>query len=362
MTLVSPPGYLQAGTYSALLDRMYDGTISTVRAFALAHGARQGFYPSRVPAFSVVGGMTVAVGPCAGVIANTFIADGGDYKFANPSNFQVVLAGSSPTLNRYDIIGVQVKDNFYDASGLNQVAPAVIQGTNSAGTPVDPSLPASFIPVCRAVVSAGATSPTLQSMIVRTTHDGGLLPIASDTERTALGTPYAGFPILRTDQYGMTQMWTGSAWVTPPNAPYFHTRQTVQQVLLSGTWTALIFDLTGEDLDNFGGHVSGGTASRYTVQRDGVYLLNGAYACGVNAVGGRACRWAVNGTAVNGSAAVSPTASGFYAGVIVARPIEVRLVAGDYVELQAHQNSGSSLGTIVTGENQSSMTALWVAP
>lgn len=360
MTLLTPPGFLQGGTYSALLDRMYNGTIKTVRSFSLTHGSRRGFFPSRVPTFSVVSGMTVAVSPCAGLIDNTFTSNGGDYLFANPSNFQVVLAASSPTLNRYDIIGIQVKDNFYDSSGLNEVAPAVLQGTNSAGTPTDPAIPAGFIPVARAVVNAGVTSPTLQSLVTQAVMDGGLLPIASDVERTSLGTPYAGYPILRTDQFGMVQMWTGSTWVTAPNAPYAHVRQTVQQLITTGTWTSLTF--TTEDLDNFGGHVTVGNTSRYTCQRAGVYLLMGAYACGVQTTGGRACRWALNGAAIVASSSVVADASDFYAGVVQAHTFPIRLAVGDFVELQAHQNSGSTLGTIVTGENASSMSVVWVAP
>lgn len=360
MTLLTPPGHLQAGVYSALLDRMYIHTVPSLRDFAATHGAKQGFYPSRVPAFSVVGGMTVAVGACAGLIANTFIADGGDYKFANPSNFQVVLAGSSPTLNRNDIIGIQVKDNFYDASGLNQVAPAVIQGANSAGAPSDPALPASFIPVMRAVVSAGVTSPTLQSLITRTALDSGLLPIGSDTERTALGTPYSGYPILRTDQYGMVQMWNGSSWVSAPNPPYVHLRQTVTQAIPSAAFTDIVFDGSGEDLDNFNGHVTGGTANRYTCQRAGVYMFTGGVGFAANVTGSRTCRWAMNGAVINGSQTEGVLSN--VSSLVTARPIMRRLVVGDYVTLQGYQSSGVSINTNVTGENQSSMSAWWIAP
>lgn len=355
MTLLSPPGYLQAGTYSALLDRAYLATVPTVRDFALAWGGKKGFYPSRVPAFSVVSGMTVVVGPCAGVIANTFLTNGGDYKFANPDNFQVVLAGSSPTLNRNDIIGIQVKDNFYDSSGLNQVAPAVIQGANSAGAPSDPALPASFIPVCRAVVSAGATSPTLQSMVVRTTHDGGLLPIASDTERSALGTPYSGFPILRTDQHGLIQMWNGSSWVATPNVPYAHLRATAAQSLPNATFTSLTFQ--SEDLDNFAGH---STTSRYTIQRDGIYWHAGGASYVANSAGGRQLRWALNGSPMSGS--YGPGFNPADTSVVIARTMMQRYVVGDFIELQAYQSSGGSLNTNATGEFQASATFVWVAP
>lgn len=356
MTLLSPPGYLQAGTYSALLDRMYDGTISTVRSFGLEIGSRRGFLPSRQPTFSVVSGMDVVFSSCAGVIANTFTTAGGDYKFANPDNIQVTLAGSSPTLNRHDIIGIQVKDNFYDSSGQNEVIPVVLQGTESAGTPSDPAWPPSFIPVCRAVVSAGATSPTLQSMITRTSHDGGLLPIDSDSERAGIGTPYVGMPIIRTDRWGEIQMWTGGAWVTTPHPSYLHMRQTSVQSIPTNSWTSLFFQ--AEDLDNFAMH--SGTSSIATCQRDGVYLLNGGYAGAVNATGSRGVRWALNGGAILGSG-IGARAFDFVGGNIAARPMLVRLVEGDQVQLQVYQNTGGNLATLVTAENQCTMSLLWVA-
>lgn len=195
MTLQTPPAYLQAGTYSALSDRLHLITAVTQRASPSGHAARQGFYADRFPAYSNPSGMNWTVGFCAGVIANTFTADGGDYRFVNPSNVTGSFAASSPTQNRYDILGFQVKDNFYDSSGLNSVIPAVIQGTNSSGTPVDPALPASFIPIVRAVINAGVTSPTLQSMIVKTVPSMAILPILNNTERTALGTMPIGFTI-----------------------------------------------------------------------------------------------------------------------------------------------------------------------
>jgi hypothetical protein len=199
MTLLTPPGHLQGGTYTALLDRMYLHTVPNARDMSTNHTARQGFYPDRFPAYSNPAGMDVTIGPGAGLVQNTFASDAGDYIVANPSNLTVTPAGSSPTQNRNDIIGFQVKDNFYDSSGLNSVIPAIIQGANSAGTPVDPALPSSFIPIVRAVVNAGVTSPTLQDMRAKTVPSAAILPIESGTERTALGSPHAGFTIWRND-------------------------------------------------------------------------------------------------------------------------------------------------------------------
>lgn len=360
MAVLSPPGYLQAGVYSALLDRVYLNTAPTLRSFPSATiSAKPGFWPAKLPTYAVVSGMDVAIGPCAGLVANGFVSGGGEYAVANPTATQVTLAGSSPTLNRNDIIGFYVRDNFYDASGFNQVTVAVVQGTNSAGAPTDPALPPSFLPVARAVVSAGVTSPVLQGMISRTVPEGGLLQIGTDSERTSLGTPYYGYPILRTDQYGLLQVWNGTNWWSAPNPPYVNLRQTVSQSIPSGTYTALVFDSAGEDLDNFAGHTN---TSRYTFQRAGVYWLGGCYSANVNASGFRQCRWALNGALIPGSSSTPIPGNGTTTGTSTARSIAIRVSVGDYIELQGWQNTGAALGTFVGGELQSSLSAFWIAP
>lgn len=199
MTLQSPPAYLQAGTYTALSDRLHAVTTLTQRDPTVAHRARQGFYPDRYPTYSNPSGMNWSVSACAGVVANTFTSDGGDYRFANPSNVTGSFAASSPTQNRHDILGFRVRDNFYDALGFNDVIPTVVQGANSSGAPVDPVLPASFIPIVRAVINANVSSPTLQDLRTRTVNSMAVLPVASGAERTALGSMPAGFTIWRLD-------------------------------------------------------------------------------------------------------------------------------------------------------------------
>lgn len=199
MTLQSPPAFLQAGTYSALSDRLHLNTIRSHKDPGSTFRALQGFFPDRYPTYSNPSGMNWSVGPCAGIVTNTFVADGGDYAFANPTNLTGSFAASSPTLNRHDILGLRVRDNFYDASGFNDVTAVVVQGANSAGTPVDPALPPSFIPILRAVIPAASTSPTLQNLSARTVPSAAVLPVDSATARAALGTAHAGFAIWRTD-------------------------------------------------------------------------------------------------------------------------------------------------------------------
>lgn len=214
VTLQSPPGYLQAGTYSALSDRLHLITARTQRNPALAHGARGGFFPDRFPDYGGTG-MDWAISSCAGVIPNTFTVDGGDYAFVNPSNVIGSFAASSPTQNRYDILGFQVKDNFYDASGLNQVTAAVIQGANSAGTPVDPALPASFVPVLRAVVNAGVTTVTMQDLRARTVSSMGIMPVQNNTERATLGSMALGFTIWNMASQRLEVANGVGGWIVP---------------------------------------------------------------------------------------------------------------------------------------------------
>lgn len=210
MTVLTPPGYLQGGTYTAKLDRVYLATLGNVANLAAAFSARQGFYNGRVPVYANPSAMNVTVGACGAVIANTFASASGDYLMANDATVQVTLAASSPTQNRHDIIGFQVKDNLFDSSGLNTAVPAVIQGANSAGTPSDPALPASFIPVVRAVVNATVTTPTLQSLIRKTTSDGGMLRVGNVTERAEI-TGHDGLGIYREDR-DWFEVHDGTAW------------------------------------------------------------------------------------------------------------------------------------------------------
>lgn len=210
MTVLTPPGYVQGGSYTAKLDRVYNTTTRVVADASTQLRARQGFYTGRAPVYANPSGWNITMSACAGVVANTFASNSGDYELANDGTVQVTLAASSPTLNRQDIIGFQVKDNLFDGSALNTAIPAVIQGANSAGASADPALPASFIPVLRAVVPAASAAPTLQTLVRYTTNDGGFLRIDSATHRGEL-TPFAGLRIWRSDR-GWYETHDGTAW------------------------------------------------------------------------------------------------------------------------------------------------------
>jgi len=202
MTATSPPAYVQGGTYSASLDRIHQTTANAMASPSLTFGAREGCFPSRMPAFVNPSGWNVTIGPCAGLVTNDSAASVGDYTWANPSNAAVVLTASSGTLNRIDYIGLQVKDNFLDSSGLNSATIAVVQGTAVSGTASPPAVPNSFIPLVQASVPAGSSTPTLSSIVSRTGTSGIVLPVFNATDRATLAV-YDGLAIWRIDRVWM---------------------------------------------------------------------------------------------------------------------------------------------------------------
>ena len=200
MTATSPPAYTQGGTYSASLDRLHQFTADALPHQSLTFAAREGCFVGRMPAVTNPSSWNVTVGPCAGFTTNDSAASVGDYKWCNPSNATVVLTASSGTLNRIDRIGLQVKDNFLDSSGLNTATIAVVQGTAVSGVAALPAEPNSFITLATASVPAGSSNPTLSVVAPRTGGQGMLLPVLNATDRATITTPYDGMAVYRIDR------------------------------------------------------------------------------------------------------------------------------------------------------------------
>jgi hypothetical protein len=143
--------------------------------------------------------------------------------------------------------------------------------------------------------------------------------------------------------------------VLPPLAML---RQTAAQTLTTGTYTAVLFDT--EDFDSHNGHSTVSNTSRYTAVTAGVYEVSGGCAFAANATGRRLARVAANGTVIGGSLSGIPANAS-----VVGYPVRttlVRLAVGDYVELQALQESGGNLATFITNsEFQPTMVVRWVS-
>jgi hypothetical protein len=173
---ITPPAYLQAGTYSALMDRQYLTTTRMYRNTTTSSRARGGLLPGPANQSAALSTslMTATVGPYAAVVENGSASNAGDYEVVSVANETVTLAASSPTTNRIDVVGILVEDAFYSGSN-NAASLVVIQGAPSAGAPVVPTVPANFEALYRGTVNANVTTPTWLDVRRRTGPAGSTI-------------------------------------------------------------------------------------------------------------------------------------------------------------------------------------------
>jgi hypothetical protein len=137
-------------------------------------------------------------------------------------------------------------------------------------------------------------------------------------------------------------------WSTPAGGstvPVVRLRHSANQSLSSGSAVALDFDT--EDVDTDTMHNGVDNPSRITIVTSGKYLVIGGCSFTSNATGSRALSIYKNGTTfvaryAIGAAPTLPT-------IIEVRSV-LNLVAGDYVQLKAEQDSGSSLNALSVAE------------
>lgn len=216
MAISNPPAFLQAGTYPASSDRLHLISARFLPTFASTSdvAARSGVLGGQ-SARQFASSMTlwdVAIGKGVGVVENTFTAQGGDYLVLNTATQTLAVTPSSPTTNRIDIIGVRIQDAFYSGA-VNSGDLAVVQGTPTAGTPSDPALPSSFLPLWRVTVSAGTTTGVLADLRKRTAVMGSVYaPFAG--QLADVGTTVGEVQML--PALGVyparLRVWDGSTW------------------------------------------------------------------------------------------------------------------------------------------------------
>lgn len=143
--------------------------------------------------------------------------------------------------------------------------------------------------------------------------------------------------------------------------PVFLAWQSTVQSIPNNAYTPVTF--TSETVDRDNGHSVTTNTSRYTAQTAGYYLFNGQIQYASNVTGSRRALWQVNGTTPVGGGGFFTTSSTLVAGTasVVAPPFLYYLAVGDYVELNAFQNSGAALNTVAAGGVFSTMSAIWVS-
>lgn len=153
----------------------------------------------------------------------------------------------------------------------------------------------------------------------------------------------------------ITQLQGGS----PADGPldFAQLLQIVTQNLTTATWTSITF--TSEGIDSAGGHSTVSNTSRYVAVHTGWYDVKGGVAFAFHATGARSVRFAVNGTPRAGFEREQAIAVTYGNCTSISR--NIYLAAGDYLELQAFQNSGGTLATSYVADNDQSYLELrWV--
>lgn len=108
----------------------------------------------------------------------------------------------------------------------------------------------------------------------------------------------------------------------------------------SGNWTAVTFTTEVKDTNN--GHSTSTNTSRYTCQVAGSYELYGGHRFAASSSGSRGARFSKNGTVITSSDNLIPATPGGQM-ALSARTTQVDLIVGDYVELEAWQNTGGNI-------------------
>jgi hypothetical protein len=308
------------------------------------------------------------------------------------------FAAAHATLNRTDVVYTKIRDSFYSGASLDA---QVLIATGTAGG-AEGSLAgiANALMLGKVTVRAGATSIITTDINNNETRyftsPGGVTPIRIGAEGTEPGVygldlsmygamlrwwsssaalwrtlgvysvadlntiwnPQAG----DTHFLNTTKMWnryTGSGWEEVIyNTPRARLRQTVSQGLTTSVNTGITFDV--EDKDTLNGHSTVSLTDRYVCQRAGSYQVSGAVSFPPNATGFRAVRIWKNGAIINGNTVSHTSVSASANHVVSSRVVTVDLLVGDYVQLVAIQNSGGTLNTVVTADDQATMEVLLV--
>jgi hypothetical protein len=148
MALITPPSWLQNGSYTAQNDRLNAnatwGTTGVRRTGDLA-------VTQNSPT-----GMSVLVAAGWGVIVGNFTTNVGTYGFYNDGAVTATITTANPSLPRIDLVCITVNDSAYTGS-LNSVVVQVVAGTPAA-SPTVPATPTNSLALARVAVAAGATT------------------------------------------------------------------------------------------------------------------------------------------------------------------------------------------------------------
>lgn len=219
MAPVTPPAWMQAGEYSARLDRQTLAGLLVPEPGRGPLGVRPGVVVSQASTALRVRQRTtpdMAVTVEAGTVFVPAVTSlGGVYQCHNDGAYNVTIAPAHATLNRLDVIIARVYDAIDDVGVENKFVIESVTGT-PASAPVRPDLPQQCWALAELSVTAAATAIT-NAMITDlrryTVALGGVLPINDVFDMPA--DPYTGMKVWRKDLRSEL-VFDGTNWMELP--------------------------------------------------------------------------------------------------------------------------------------------------
>jgi hypothetical protein len=125
----------------------------------------------------------------------------------------------------------------------------------------------------------------------------------------------------------------------------------------TGTWQTLTFN--SERWDDAGYHDTVTNTSRFTIPQPGRYRIGGHVRFDANATGIRGIRITENAGSILGQVTVPTITDGNQ--LVLSVMTEMELSAGDYVELDAFQNSGGALTLVLSSGGNLQNLEFWIS-
>jgi hypothetical protein len=175
MALVTPPSWLQAGSYPAESDRLNAQALYATTG--IIGSASMAVTPNS-PA-----GMSVRVATGWAAVIGTTQANMGVYTAYNDATATLTVTTADPTNPRIDRVVMTIRDAYYTGVN-NDVIFQVLAGT-PAGSPTAPATPANSISLATIAVGAAVTSITAGNITDTRVEVTTNLPVGDITSVTA---------------------------------------------------------------------------------------------------------------------------------------------------------------------------------
>jgi hypothetical protein len=192
---------LASGVTTLADHRVLNGAMMTSNG-TLA--VRSGVLPGAASgALSTVSAMVARVAPVKVLIANSISAALGPYLLVSDANVDITFDAGEASVPRVDRIIARAYDDTNDGSGSTTGSIYYLKG-QASGTAT--SLPNNSVLLYEMTIPAGASAGSggvnfanAVDQRAYTVAQGGIFPVASNTEMAAIGNPYEGMTVYRTD-------------------------------------------------------------------------------------------------------------------------------------------------------------------